>query len=178
MEKCLQPNSEVYSDDWGVYRNLAQHLPNHVSQHRVVVHCNNFVDPVTGVHTQEAESAWAKCVKNASLPVVWKERAVVKENADLRRIEVGKRFRSFIFRASDCTSYRGGIRHRLPGGPLDHKMIARYLDVTPDAFHRIKRAIKSNEDLKLRTIRDGFDMEFSYDQIHFVLACLIQDFEL
>ena len=120
-------------------------------------------------------------LENASLPVVWKERAVVKENADLRRIEVRKIFRLFIFRfrlASDCTSYRGGIRHRLPGGPLDHEMIARYLDVTPDAFHRIKRAIQSNEDLKLRTIRDRFDVEFSYDQMHFVLACLIQDFEL
>ena len=26
---------------------------------RVVVHADNFVDPATGVHTQEAESAWA-----------------------------------------------------------------------------------------------------------------------
>lgn len=28
--------------------------------HRIVVHQNNFVDPVTGVHTQEAESGWAR----------------------------------------------------------------------------------------------------------------------
>ena len=60
LEKCLQPNSVVYTDDWGAYRNLEQHLPNHVSSHRVVVHTNNFVDPITGVHTQEAESAWAQ----------------------------------------------------------------------------------------------------------------------
>ena len=71
-----------------------------------------------------------------------------------------------------------GIDCLAAGGPLDHEMIARYLDVTPDAFHPIKRAIQSNEDLKLRTIRDGFDVEFSYNQIRFVLACLIQDFEL
>ena len=25
-----------------------------------MVHQNNFVDPLTGVHTQEAESAWAR----------------------------------------------------------------------------------------------------------------------
>ena len=28
--------------------------------HRIVVRQNNFVDPVTGVHTQEAKSAWAR----------------------------------------------------------------------------------------------------------------------
>ena len=28
-------------------------------RHSVVVHADNFVDPVTGVHTQEAELAWA-----------------------------------------------------------------------------------------------------------------------
>lgn len=59
LERCLQPGSEVYTDDWGAYRNLEQQLPNHVARHRVVVHADNFVDPVTGVHTQEAESAWA-----------------------------------------------------------------------------------------------------------------------
>lgn len=59
LEKCLQSGSEVYTDDWGAYRNLEQHLPNHVARHQVVVHADNFMDPVTGVHTQEAESAWA-----------------------------------------------------------------------------------------------------------------------
>ena len=34
-------------------------MPN-ITMHRIVVHQNNFVDPVTGVHTQEAESAWAR----------------------------------------------------------------------------------------------------------------------
>ena len=59
LARCLQPGSEVYTHDWGAYRNLEQHLPNHVCRHCVVVHANNFVDPETGVHTQEAESAWA-----------------------------------------------------------------------------------------------------------------------
>lgn len=34
-------------------------LPN-VSVHQVVVHAHHFVDPRTGVHTQEVESAWAQ----------------------------------------------------------------------------------------------------------------------
>ena len=71
-----------------------------------------------------------------------------------------------------------GIDCLAAGGSVDHEMIANYLKVTPDAFHRIKSAIQSNEDLKLRTIRDGFDLEFSYNQIRFVLACLIQEIEL
>lgn len=49
----------MYTDDWGAYRNLQRHLPNRVARHRVVVHSENFVDPATGIHTQEAESAWA-----------------------------------------------------------------------------------------------------------------------
>ncbi|XP_044162823.1 uncharacterized protein LOC114951570 [Acropora millepora] len=59
LPKCLQPGSEVHTDDWGAYDNLEQHLPHLVLRHRIVVHADNFVDPATGVHTQEAESAWA-----------------------------------------------------------------------------------------------------------------------
>ena len=59
IAKCLQPRSKVQTDDWGAYRRLKQHLPNHLARHRVVVHANNFVDPLTGVHTQEVESSWA-----------------------------------------------------------------------------------------------------------------------
>ena len=55
-----------------------------------------------------------------------------------------------------------GIDCVAAGRSVDHEMIARYLEVTPDAFHRIKSAIQSNEDLKLRTICDGFHLEFSY----------------
>lgn len=59
LQRVLLPGSEVHSDDWGAYRNLDRHVPN-VSVHRTVVHQNNFVDPLTGIHTQEAESAWAR----------------------------------------------------------------------------------------------------------------------
>ena len=58
LERCLQPGSAVYNDDWGAYNN-------HVAHHHIVVHRNNFVDPATGIHTQEAESAWA----NLKLPI-------------------------------------------------------------------------------------------------------------
>ena len=56
INRCILPGSEVHSDDWGGYRNLDQQ-PN-VGVHRVVVHRRHFVHPVTGVHTQDIESAW------------------------------------------------------------------------------------------------------------------------
>ena len=57
LQRVLLPGSEIHSDDWGAYANLSRFVPN-ATVHRVVVHRRNFVDPVTGVHTQEVESAW------------------------------------------------------------------------------------------------------------------------
>ena len=59
LQRVLLPGSEVHSDDWGAYRNLARYVPN-VTMHRTVVHKDNFVDPFSGVHTQQVESAWSQ----------------------------------------------------------------------------------------------------------------------
>lgn len=58
LDTCLLPNSTLHSDDYASYTNLRQLLPNKIAVHRVVNHSLNFVDPVTGVHTQTMESAW------------------------------------------------------------------------------------------------------------------------
>ena len=58
VQRCLLPGTEVHTDDWAAYNRLIG-LPN-VSGLQVVVHAHNFVDPCTGVHTQEVESAWSK----------------------------------------------------------------------------------------------------------------------
>ena len=51
ISRCVRPGTEVHTDDWASYRNLHQRI-NNVGAHQVVVHCRNFVDPATGVHTQ------------------------------------------------------------------------------------------------------------------------------
>ncbi|PFX27065.1 hypothetical protein AWC38_SpisGene8280 [Stylophora pistillata] len=58
IQKCLLPGTEVHTDDWAAYNRLIG-LPN-INAHEVVVHAHNFVDPRTGVHTQEVESAWSQ----------------------------------------------------------------------------------------------------------------------
>lgn len=64
------------------------------------------------------------------------------------------------------------------GRKIDHGQLASFLALTPDAFQRIKVTILSNEDNRLRTVRDSLSEEFSYNQIRFALACLIHELEL
>ena len=57
IARCVRPGTEVHTDDWAAYRNMDRQI-NNVAAHQAVVHRRHFVDPVTGVHTQEVESCW------------------------------------------------------------------------------------------------------------------------
>ena len=56
IRRQVQPGSNVYTDQWAAYRQMQRQLG---LNHRTVNHSLHFVDPVTGVHTQHAESNWS-----------------------------------------------------------------------------------------------------------------------
>ena len=56
IDAHVTPSSTIYSDGWAAYR----HLGHHGYQHAVVIHDNNFVDPVTGVHINGVEAYWSR----------------------------------------------------------------------------------------------------------------------
>ena len=57
IEQHVAPGSIIHSDQWRAYAQL-QNDPRFT--YRSVNHSENFVDPVTGVHTQTIESYWGR----------------------------------------------------------------------------------------------------------------------
>lgn len=54
IKKHVAPGTEIYTDCWKGYVNLSEHG----FIHKTINHSENFVDPNTGVHTQNIESSW------------------------------------------------------------------------------------------------------------------------
>lgn len=59
------------------------------------------------------------------------------------------------------------------GAPLDHERMAQLMGVDSDLFQRIKAVVEANADGKLRAIKDDL-VDSTYNQIRFVLACMIR----
>ncbi|KAL3105682.1 hypothetical protein niasHT_021565 [Heterodera trifolii] len=58
IEQHIEAGSIIHSDMWRAYGGIPR-LPNGY-QHFTVNHQQNFIDPVTGTHTQSIESLWQK----------------------------------------------------------------------------------------------------------------------
>ena len=52
----IRPGSIVWSDQWAAYRRVQTLTP--AAQHQTVNHSIEFINPTTGVHTQNIESYW------------------------------------------------------------------------------------------------------------------------
>ena len=57
IRQHVHPGSTIHSDEWRAYSSL-QYDPHY--HHYTVNHSLNFVNPVTGVHTQHVESYWGR----------------------------------------------------------------------------------------------------------------------
>ena len=55
INRVVLPGTSIMSDEWAAYRSLSQQEYHHTT----INHTENFVDPVTGCHTQTIESFWA-----------------------------------------------------------------------------------------------------------------------
>jgi len=57
IQRLILPGSTVWSDEWAAYNQL--NALGYI--HQTVNHSQHYVDPATGVHTNNIEARWAAC---------------------------------------------------------------------------------------------------------------------
>lgn len=55
----IAPESIIYSDEWPAYKKVFETLTAFDYEHKTVCHKRNWVNPETGVHTQNIEGFWS-----------------------------------------------------------------------------------------------------------------------
>jgi hypothetical protein len=61
IEQYILPGTTIHSDEWRAYARIHRSPNNYI--HRTVRHKRSFVDPFTGVHTQNIENYWSHAKK-------------------------------------------------------------------------------------------------------------------
>eukprot|EP00795_Rhopilema_esculentum_P017022 gene17022-8527_t len=56
IQRYTRPGSTIYFDGWAAYNGLGALGLNH----GVIIHAENFVDPIAGVHTNSVEAYWSR----------------------------------------------------------------------------------------------------------------------
>lgn len=95
-------------------------------------------------------------------------------------LKLGKNFATLSseLNIAEATAEVYGIDCLAAGANLDHASVAKCLKISQESFDVIKSETMANKDNKLHTVWDILGQLFSYSQIRFVLARLIQDYEL
>ena len=57
IQRICRPGTIIHSDGWAAYAGIKNELG---FEHKIVNHKQNFVDPISGTHTQNIESFWNK----------------------------------------------------------------------------------------------------------------------
>ena len=114
------------------------------------------------------------------MQIIWKKQSNASEETGNAGPQRRKNFAALAadLNVVQATAEVYGIDCLAAGAEMDHEIIATFLDVTEESFSVIKREIFSNEDRKLRTIRDNLGEVITYNQIRFVIACLIHNLEM
>lgn len=107
-------------------------------------------------------------------------------HASAKKIEVvselqsGKDFQTITrkMRVALATAEVYAIDSFAANAPLDENIFVRHLRVDSNAFQAIRTAVVNNTDGRLRSVKDELRDTYSYNQIRFVIACLIRDIEI
>jgi len=98
----------------------------------------------------------------------------------VEELQKGKDFQTIAreMRIALATAEVYAIDSFAANAPLDEHIFARHLQISSDDFQEIRIAVNKNADGKLRSVKEYLQNTFSYNQIRFVIACLIRDIEL
>lgn len=75
IQQYIRPGTTIISDEWKAYHDIGT-IPGGYT-HKTVNHSQNFVDPVTGAHTQSIEGHWS-CTKR-----MMRKQGVMNTSSDL-----------------------------------------------------------------------------------------------
>ncbi|XP_063058294.1 uncharacterized protein LOC134451825 [Engraulis encrasicolus] len=106
IKKHIRQGSAVVSDGWRSYHHLRDEGYNHLT----VNHQENFVDPITGAHTQNLERLWGTCKST-----VWRLRGNRTEQMLRAHLDV-----------MEWTHWRGNHHRDGPLGMLLHDIKKKY----------------------------------------------------
>lgn len=94
IEKVCRPGTIIHSDEWAAYRAVKKITG---FEHRTVNHSINFVDKITGVHTQNVESLWCQ------------SKQIIKQMKGIRSEQLPSLLNEYIWRSN----YRENLKSSL-----------------------------------------------------------------